>query len=353
MKLHNIRSIAEPLIIGLIGAFLFHLFHAPLPWMLGPLTGVTFWHFSTGRKLSWPAPFRDIALIMIGYMLGASFTQRTIHEIGLHFPYIIGVTLITVIGSLFLGLLLVKKANVKLVDGLFGSVPGGLSQVAILSEETKEVDTGLIVFMQTIRVVLVILVIPFLTMYFIKPGSMMQGSPMTEGSISYPVLFGLLGIALLSAFVGKKIRLPAAFLTGPLIAIALISISAIQVPDLPGGFVLVSQFLLGIHLGLYLKKNMLGNIRKLGFYSMLTSLLLVGFSFLLAILLTQVTSITLATAFLSTAPGGLAEMGVTATIVDADLAMISGYQLFRIFFIIFIALPLLQWWVRKREADIK
>ncbi|MFP3472832.1 AbrB family transcriptional regulator, partial [Micrococcus sp. SIMBA_144] len=74
----------------------------------------------------------------------------------------------------------------------------------------------------------------------------------------------------------------------------------------------------------------------------------VFFSFLLAILLTKITSINLATAFLSTAPGGLAEMGVTATIVDADLAMISGYQLFRIFFIMFIALPLLQWWIRRK-----
>ncbi|MFP3490313.1 AbrB family transcriptional regulator, partial [Staphylococcus sp. SIMBA_130] len=70
--------------------------------------------------------------------------------------------------SLLLGLIIVKKTNIKLIDGLFGSVPGGLSQVAILSEETKEVDTGTIVFMQTIRVILVILLIPFLTMYFIK-----------------------------------------------------------------------------------------------------------------------------------------------------------------------------------------
>jgi uncharacterized protein len=340
----------ETIVIGLLGSLLFHLLHAPLPWMLGPLTGVTIWHFSTGRTLYWPTPLRNIALLLIGYMLGSSFTQRTVHEITQHFPYIIAVTLSTVFGSLLLGLIIVKKTNIKLIDGLFGSVPGGLSQVAILSEETKEIDTGTIVFMQTIRVILVILLIPFLTMYFIKPEASMN-SPATEvgkEAVAYPSLFGLLLLAMIGAFLGKKLKLPAAFLTGPLLIIALFSVTAVEVPALPPFFILISQYFLGIYLGLYLKKEMRSNIRRIGFYSIFTSILLVFFSFLLAILLTKITSINLATAFLSTAPGGLAEMGVTATIVDADLAMISGYQLFRIFFIMFIALPLLQWWIRRK-----
>ncbi|MCA0172517.1 AbrB family transcriptional regulator [Bacillus sp. RAR_GA_16] len=340
----------ETILIGLVGALVFKILHAPLPWMLGPLTGVATWHLSTGRTLYWPIHLRNLALILIGYMLGASFTQRTLHEISLHFPYMLGVTLSTVMGSLLLGLIIVKKTNVNVIDGLFGSVPGGLSQVAILSEETKEVDTGTIVFMQTIRVVLVIVTIPFLTMYVIKPEYALinGGESLNREVISYPILFGLLFVAIVGAFLGKKGKLPAAFLTGPLIVIAIFSISPVDVPDLPSSFILISQFLLGIHLGLYLKKEMLRHIRKVGVYSLMTSVLLICFSFLIAIFLTNVTSLTLATAFLSTAPGGLAEMGVTATIIDADLAMISGYQLFRIFFIMFVVLPLIQWWIRRR-----
>ncbi|MNW03830.1 putative ammonia monooxygenase [compost metagenome] len=45
----------------------------------------------------------------------------------------------------------------------------------------------------------------------------------------------------------------------------------------------------------------------------------------------------LTTAFLGTAPGGMAEMGLTGAAVGADLSIIVAYQMFRLLFILFIA----------------
>jgi len=48
--------------------------------------------------------------------------------------------------------------------------------------------------------------------------------------------------------------------------------------------------------------------------------------------------VTAPTALLSLAPGGMDQMGVIAHSIGADLSIVSGYQLFRTFFI-FFAIP--------------
>jgi uncharacterized membrane protein AbrB (regulator of aidB expression) len=45
---------------------------------------------------------------------------------------------------------------------------------------------------------------------------------------------------------------------------------------------------------------------------------------------------TIVTSFLSTAPGGLAEMGITALTVGADSSTMTAYQLTRLLFIMLV-----------------
>lgn len=46
-------------------------------------------------------------------------------------------------------------------------------------------------------------------------------------------------------------------------------------------------------------------------------------------------------------------MGLTAAIVNADLAVVSSYQLFRILFILFAVPPFLRWLLVKRKFGAK
>ena len=48
------------------------------------------------------------------------------------------------------------------------------------------------------------------------------------------------------------------------------------------------------------------------------------------------TGASFATGFLSTAPGGLTEMGITALIVGADISTMTAYQLVRLLFIMLV-----------------
>jgi membrane AbrB-like protein len=262
-------------------------------------------------------------------------------------------TILTLVISIGVGLVTARSAKLDLESVVLGSIPGGLAQMLVISQEMKGINQTVVVFLQVIRLLAVVLLVPFLTVYGIGSGHGSSSSqallPAGEnaGLIQY-MSYGL--AAALGYITAKHIKLPNSILTGPLISVALLSImGGGQAPELPPLVVVFSQIVMGINLGLNVHPEMLGNIRRFGFFSLGGSMVLVAASLLIALVLTGVTSMGLATAFLGMAPGGIAEMGMTAAVVQADLSMVSGYQLFRLLFILFIVVPLLQWWIKKRK----
>ncbi|UTR14799.1 AbrB family transcriptional regulator [Salipaludibacillus sp. LMS25] len=71
-------------------------------------------------------------------------------------------------------------------------------------------------------------------------------------------------------------------------------------------------------------------------------------SFGFEILLESMTSMDLPTALLSTAPGGLVEMVLTASIVGADPAIVTVLQLTRVMIIILVAPSALKWYFSRK-----
>jgi uncharacterized membrane protein AbrB (regulator of aidB expression) len=55
------------------------------------------------------------------------------------------------------------------------------------------------------------------------------------------------------------------------------------------------------------------------------------------------------TAFIGTAPGGMAEMGITAMMVNADLSTVVAFQLSRLLFVLVIVFPLMSWLFRRKR----
>lgn len=337
--------------VSLGGTLIFFVLRMPLPWMLGPLFAVAIWKLTSGRALTWPPRLRQGALMILGYMLGISFTKEAALVMWSQLPFMVGSTVLLVVFSLLLGLGLAKKAKIGQASGLFGSVPGGLSQVLMVSEETEEIDKTTVTLMQTIRATAVIFLVPFITIHGFGEHGPSSASVLPELGpefLSISHYFVYFGAVIIGLWGGRMLRLPARYLTGPLLATAAVAASGLPAPHVPAGVIVLAQLSLGIHLGLQIKR--IKNVKKLLLYTLSSSLLIVLFSLFLAFILTRWTPMDLHTAFLSTAPGGIAEMGLTASIVHADMAMVSGYQLFRIFFIMFLIIPLLQIWIKKKGS---
>ena len=84
----------------------------------------------------------------------------------------------TVLTGWFIG----KRMNLSLGTSMLGSFPGGLSQMVVLSEEMKDSDETVVGFMQTLRVILVISIVPWIVTHVmsVEPGEVMA---VTEAAV--------------------------------------------------------------------------------------------------------------------------------------------------------------------------
>ncbi|MFE5320049.1 AbrB family transcriptional regulator [Paenibacillus sp. NPDC056579] len=361
------KRILETILVTFAGGVLFTLLHVPLSWMLGPLTAVLLWTSFTKRRLTWPAGMRNAGLALLGYGMGLSFTMESARQISSQLPSMLIATILTVAFSLGAAFLTARYTGVSMASSAIGSIPGGLSQMVVLSEEIEGAETAVVAFMQTIRLLTVIFAVPFLAVHGLAGGAVTAaaGVPPTGSSststglfsslvdwgaviVARPVFFGLIVVIVLaSAWIAVRLRFPTPFFLGPILAAGIITVAGYEPPHLPPLFTLLAQWSLGIYMGLGIKLSSLSNWKKLLPYSIAGSIAVVAFSLGLSYLFSKVHPMSLLTAFLSTSPGGMTEMAVTASMVGADVSMVVAYQMFRILFILFIVPYMLRWGFRR------
>lgn len=335
------------LLIASCGGLLFEWIHIPVPWFLGPMVAILIGSRFSRIPLYWPSKIRDIGMIIVGYSMGLSFTKSALHQIFIQFPSIILMTIILISLSSLIALIVSKLSRIDYPTILTGSIPGGLSQMIMLAEETKGIDITVVTVLQVTRQMMIILLVPvyiFNPFFGVKPSVLTNAHhpEMVQWGTMYPNILIFAIVSILCAILGKKIKLPTSFLVGPIIGTAVLTVFGIHGPSLPASVLDISQFMIGSYVGLLLKPDKLphkGRILTLavmsGFCLLLTSL---GLSFFLKLIY----GASYSTSYLSLAPGGMDQMGILAHEVNANLSMVVGYQLFRLFFIFFVVPPILK-----------
>lgn len=334
----------KTLILALAGGTIFQLLHIPLAWLLGPMTILLVWREVFKKKAEWHRDFRNAGLCVLGYMMGITFNAEVAGQIAVQLPSMAAATLLTVAFGLVAGWVTVKRTGISMASGLLGSIPGGLSQMAVLCDEVEDADMTVVTFMQTIRVMAVVFIVPFLAFHGLSSGGTEAGSAATAvasavSSVSWMssnTLWFVLAVAIMLVL-GPKLHLPTPYMLGPMLGAALLSVAGLEAPSLPHWSVLTAQVLVGAHMGVTTSLSSLDNWRKLLPYALFGAIGIVLFSLGTGYLLTLWHPMSLLTAFLGSAPGGMTEMGVTGAALGADLSIIVAYQMFRLLFILFIA----------------
>jgi hypothetical protein len=127
---------------------------------------------------------------------------------------------------------------------------------------------------------------------------------------------------------------------GPILGAAIASLSGFPCPALPSWLTILCQIAVGTYMGIIIELANLGNWRILLTYTLLGVAVVIFASLGTGYILSHYYGYSNVTAFLSMAPGGIAEMSVTGIALNADLSVIASYQLFRLFFILLLS-PLL------------
>ncbi|MBK3493671.1 AbrB family transcriptional regulator [Viridibacillus sp. YIM B01967] len=339
-------------VIAICGVLLFQLIHAPIPYLLGPMTSVLIATKVFHLQLKWPKTFRDAGLLVIGYSLGSTFTAKILFEMALHVPVMFGITTFTFVISIVFAFIVSKVGHMDYPTALTSSVPGGLSQILIFAEEMDGIDMTTVTFFHTIRVIMVVFLVPMvLYLPWIQSGSSNNIVTEAVNPINYGTLAIFALLCILGMKVSKKLHIPAPYILGPIIVTLISNLTFIQASPLPIGVLSLCQLLIGTHIGLLLKPENLYYKKQIFTLAFASSLLLIGVTFLLSIfVMVRLENTSILTGFLSLAPGGMDQMGIIAHEVGADVSTITIYQVFRMLYI-YILIPPFLTFVLKRYRN--
>lgn len=331
-------------LVAVPGGFLFDFLRIPLPWMLGPLTITLLYNAVGGQRARWLVGLRNAGLIVIGYSMGRTVTVETTEQILANLPAMAAVTLLTVLFCAGIGYVTHRRTGVSLATGLLGNMPGGLAQMLLLGEEIADADATVVTFLQMSRVLTVVFIVPFIATYGIAHPAGVPLVPPAAGTVgrSLAALLPALLVAPLGAWLASRLKMPIPYLLGPIFATAAAGLLGAPVPSVPSPLVHTAQLFFGVYMGTIIALDSLPRLGRVFPSAIGGSVALVAFTYLLGKVLTLVTPADLLTAFLSTAPGGVTEMGIVALSLNADVAFVLAFHLFRLFSILLVVPPLLK-----------
>ncbi|WP_308787952.1 AbrB family transcriptional regulator [Planomicrobium stackebrandtii] len=346
----TVRAFILTAIIATAAGAVFEAIGMFLPWLLGPMFALLLVTQFTKLPLYWPKILRTAGLVMLGIQIGSSFTRDAVLLMAVDLPYMAFMTVSVVALSIGLGLLFKRMVNESLATSLLGSIPGGLAQMVVLAEDIPSANITVVTMMQTIRIFMVVTIVPFLTIFLNGRGAGEMERQVFAFSPSLFLLAFVVGVVLFAGM--KRIGFPAAELLAPILTMAVVqTVSGDVLIDMPYWLIAIAQVCIGANLGLQMEGIGDKLTFRLGAAIILNNVLLIGFTVLIAMILAQLLpEYIFLDFFLSAAPGGIAEMAITALAVGGDVALITGFQLFRLFFILLIAAPIVAFIVKKLDA---
>ncbi len=343
-------GLLEAYLIGGLGGYVFYLGNLPLPWVLGALTFIMLNQGIFKRPIYCPDPLKQSGFLILGLFFGLYFTKDTLLTVAPYiFPYVLS-TIALIAVSIINSVLVTKWISVDKITSVFGSIPGGLSEMVIASESLNA-RSSLVVIFQTVRLLTVLFMVPFVVVHTFS-GS---GSVPAANIISSAYEFGgWQYIWFIPAVIGGILlrnKIPAGIVIVPLALTALLNISVIEMATLPPLLLIAAQITVGIGMGkgISFADLKVGGKYCFVYFGLTVTLILVSFG--LGTILAAMTSLNLPTAILSVAPGGLIEMVLTATSVGGDPAVVSSLQLIRLLFIIIVVPPVLKWYFGRKLEE--
>jgi len=149
-------------VCSLVGVPVANRLHLPAGALLGPMVvalalslgGLTF-----GATV--PEPLVDVAYAVIGWQAGLRFTRPALRTVLRVLPLAIALILAIVAACAGLGLILSRATDTTLLDGYLATTPGGVYAV-LATAISSGGDVTFVVAVQVLRVILMLLVAPFL-----------------------------------------------------------------------------------------------------------------------------------------------------------------------------------------------
>lgn len=319
-----------------------------LPWLFGSMIATILYIRLVKRELFFPRWLGDLGVIIMAIEIGSTLTLDALLDMRADLLNIFLMTVLVLLLSLALSRLFIYLTGSTPETAILASVPGALSQMLIMAEEEKRADILLVTLTQMSRIILIVLIVPFVSGIF-QPASDVNAQPVAVDYISTiftPQMLLIPIAALALIYILNKIKFPASLMLGPIIVLIIWNLSTGIEFSLDLAFINVAQILFGIRIGLQIASLMTQLNKRLIFSILLQNLILIFGTMFIVFVFELFTTHQFNDLFLSAAPGGLGQIIVIAIETGGNIAMISSYHIFRIFFIIIVVVPIVGYYLK-------
>jgi uncharacterized protein len=333
--LGNIVHGLPTLALAAAGGWLLSLVDAPLPWFFGSLFAIAGANLA-GWRLLGPRGVRQTGQIFIGTTIGLYFTPVVAAIVASHLPWMVLAAIVSIgLGGLG-ALVLIRIARIDSATAFFGNVPGGMAEMLAMGDRFGAQPVPL-TLSQLTRVTIVILSIPPALTFFGETGSDIF-VPLAA-TVDVPWLIIMLGCALASSLTLYRLKVPNCWMLGAATFTSFLTVFEITLSAMPRELLSAAQVFIGIALGERFDRASMTSAPRVILGSAITTVVMMAVALLLAAFIADQTGIVATAMIAATAPGGLAEMSLTAAVLNLGVPLVTAYHIIRIIMITIFTLP--------------
>ncbi|WP_158966714.1 AbrB family transcriptional regulator [Chachezhania sediminis] len=321
---------------GIAGGFAAKWLGLPIPMLLGSVVAVgaisIFGFRLEGHPPKVPFWLRMFFIPIIGLSIGSAFTPKILDELRTWWPSLLAIFVYIPVAHYvgYRGFRLVGRLSK--VTAYYSAVPGGLIECIQMGEENGA-DVPMLTALQFLRLILTIVLVP-LAFSLAQGGAVgsaagaampLPGAPFTPTEAFWQLVVGVAGF-----FLGRKLKLPAYLITGPILASGAAHLTGLLESAPPRYLISVTQLIIGVALG----TRFVGMRPSMFFTALTLAFMNVIFTMVLAIgaglLLHQLVDERVEAVVLAFAPGGLAEMSLVALSLHISVIYVTSHHVVRI-----------------------
>ena len=325
----------------------------PAGWLVGPMLVALALALVWEKHPTVPRWGRTASLAVVGGMLAAAFRPSVLPLIAGHWLPVSIVVCGTLLLSLGAGLLLSGLlTHLDRKTAALGTLPGAASGMLAMSDPLGA-DARLVALMQYTRVVVVVVSATLVGRLVAgaapqaSSGQGLQaasGGPdlLVQGTVPTYAVTAL--VAVLGAWAGTRLRLPAGALLGPLILGVVLAELGVVHLAWPPGVPQAAYLILGLWVGLLFDGASVKRAGRLFPVVLASAVALVLACAVLGWVLAALTGIDGMTAYLATTPGGIDSVAIVALGSGADAPLVLAVQMLRLLAVVFAGSLLGRWW---------
>lgn len=321
------------LLFGAIGGALTSLTVMPLPWLIGALLASAVARLTMTLSAPWKVG-RNVGQLVLAATVALAFTPEVLGMMVGLLPFMVMAAIASIAIACAIAILLTRMSKIDSATAYYSCMPGGMAEMSNLADR-RGGSGPLVAIAQSIRIILVVIIIP-VAMYA-TAGELpvtAASSPGNQGSLSFFVVILVLAAGCMGSLVFAKVGMINSWFLGALVVIGALAATEIVAGEMPYGVSATGQVLLGTVLGARLDATQLQAARKSVPLFVFGTMALIAANAAFAFLLVFFLPLDIWTLLLGNAPGGIAEMSITADVLGASVAVVTAFHISRVLIIV-------------------